>query len=171
MIRYICDKTDCDPALILCQKLVRRNRNSSRPLTFLSFKLNVPESLENIVTVASFWPTGITIKPFLANRQSDEQAGPPLVTSQHQNNRSTPRSSRRTVTPRRQSAPATKPYQQLPQQAVYSCPNNLSWPPFQSNQLTVPSIYQYMPLYRRMPEFTTSPIHLHNSNIQQSTMV
>ncbi|XP_038106562.1 pollen-specific leucine-rich repeat extensin-like protein 1 [Culex quinquefasciatus] len=46
--------------------------------------------------------------------------------------------------------------------AAYPYPHNLSWPPFHPNQLTVPSVYQYMPLYSRMPEF---------SNIQQSTMV
>ncbi|XP_038117203.1 uncharacterized protein LOC119769299 [Culex quinquefasciatus] len=53
------------------------------------------------------------------------------------------------------------PRQLSTQQTVYPYPPNLSWPAFHPNQLTVPSVYQYMPQYSRMPEY---------SNIQQSTM-
>uniref|UniRef100_A0A8D8CRF8 (northern house mosquito) hypothetical protein n=1 Tax=Culex pipiens TaxID=7175 RepID=A0A8D8CRF8_CULPI len=138
-------------ALIVCQKLVRKNRNANRPLTFLSFKLNVPESIENRITAADFWPEEVTIKPFLVNRQPPQQTGPPLTNLNQQNNHMPIRSSPRTVTPRRLHSHTVTPRQLSAQQTVYPYPHNLSWPAFHPNQLTVPSVYQYMPQYSRMP--------------------
>lgn len=68
LINYVTDKTQCDPSKILCTKLVRQGLNGKRQLTFLSFKISVPLALEKTITEESFWPAGVTIKPFLEDR-------------------------------------------------------------------------------------------------------
>lgn len=67
IVSYIKKLTNCDPSTIICKKLVGDN-GSRRALTFVSFKLCMPESIETIVTAENFWPAGVTIKPFLEDR-------------------------------------------------------------------------------------------------------
>lgn len=62
---FIALKCNCDPSLIQCFKLVRQKRENERPLSFLSFKIYVPEALESSITSSHFWPKGVTISPFL----------------------------------------------------------------------------------------------------------
>lgn len=73
IISFIVSKTKCDPTSIICHKLVRDNRNANFPLTFISFKLSVPATIESFVTTPHFWPTGISIKPFFARNTSNEK--------------------------------------------------------------------------------------------------
>lgn len=65
IIRFISGKCNCEPSLIRCHKLLRRNSKDMRPLSFLSFKINVPEFLEDSITSSHFWPKGVSISPFL----------------------------------------------------------------------------------------------------------
>ncbi|XP_058457040.1 uncharacterized protein LOC131434390 [Malaya genurostris] len=53
----------CDSSLIECLKLVRQSID--RPLSFISFKLRVPSDFENLITSPDFWPSGVSIAPFL----------------------------------------------------------------------------------------------------------
>uniref|UniRef100_A0A8D8FP97 (northern house mosquito) hypothetical protein n=1 Tax=Culex pipiens TaxID=7175 RepID=A0A8D8FP97_CULPI len=149
LIRYIQNKTNCDSARIICQKLVRRNRNSARPLTFLSFKISVPESIESLIVASDFWPEGVTIKPFLVKRQAAELIGPSSHNLPPLNNPVSPRSSR-TTTPRRRPAPTMVPNQ--PQHTARLYPYNLPLPFYHPNQLAMPHMNQYLPLYGQMPE-------------------
>lgn len=65
IIMFISKKCNCNQSLIRCHKLLRQDRDDTRPLSFLSFKLNVPESLESVITSKHFWPNGVSISPFL----------------------------------------------------------------------------------------------------------
>lgn len=69
VISYIAHHTNCDASQIVCHKLVRSN-DDSRPISFLSFKINVPQNVEQIILSDGFWPTGVSITPFLDRRSN-----------------------------------------------------------------------------------------------------
>ncbi|XP_058822642.1 uncharacterized protein LOC131684098 [Topomyia yanbarensis] len=52
LILYIVSKSRCDSNLIFCVKLVRQDREQERPLSYVSFKISVPTTLEGLLTVA-----------------------------------------------------------------------------------------------------------------------
>lgn len=62
---YVAAKTKCDPLLVSCFKLVRPERVDDMPLSFISFKISVPDAIESVILAPSFWPSGISISPFL----------------------------------------------------------------------------------------------------------
>ncbi|XP_058448996.1 uncharacterized protein LOC131428957 [Malaya genurostris] len=54
IINYVQYQTNCDRSQILCFKLVSQYQD--RPLSFISFKLSVPEAFEHEITAPTFWP-------------------------------------------------------------------------------------------------------------------
>lgn len=73
IVSFIVSKTNCDPSLISCHKLVRSNRDENIPLTFVSFKISVPAEIEAFITAPHFWPVGVSIKPFAVRNESSSQ--------------------------------------------------------------------------------------------------
>lgn len=65
---YVSMKANCRIDQVICQKLVSENRSNGPPLTFISFKLSVPEDIVPTIRSDKFWPEGIVIKPFLYQR-------------------------------------------------------------------------------------------------------
>ena len=65
VINFIANQANCDPGLINCLKLVQNQRRNDRPLSFVSFKINVPSVIEPLIMLPTFWPAGITISPFV----------------------------------------------------------------------------------------------------------
>ena len=61
---YIVSKLKCDPQEITCHKLVSSKRDSSKPLTFVSFKVGTTKKLAKKIVNKSIWPQGINIKAF-----------------------------------------------------------------------------------------------------------
>lgn len=78
VVRYIAHHANCDSNQIACQKLVRLS-DDSRPLTFLSFKINVPKQIEQVVLSGGFWPAGVSIAPFLDRRSNSRKPIGPRV--------------------------------------------------------------------------------------------
>lgn len=76
IINYITAKTECDRNEIICHKLVRKERNVNSPLSFISFKLSVPDCLYDLISTPNFWPTGVKISPFLDRRFQHKKAIP-----------------------------------------------------------------------------------------------
>ena len=61
---HIIEKLKCRPDHITCHKLVSSNRDSRRPLTFVSFKVGTTKKLAKQIVEKGVWPKGINIKPF-----------------------------------------------------------------------------------------------------------
>lgn len=68
IIQYVACKSKCSQNQIICHKLVSNKRNNNLPLTYISFKLHVPKSVESLVTSHDFWPKGVFITPFSAEK-------------------------------------------------------------------------------------------------------
>lgn len=66
--RFVSMRTNCNIDQVICQKLVSENRMNGPPLTFVSFKLSVPDDVIPSLSSTNFWPEGIVIKPFLYQR-------------------------------------------------------------------------------------------------------
>lgn len=79
IVSYISGKCNCDPSLIKCYKLVRQNREDNRPISFVSFKLSVPDSFESIVNSRSFWPKGVSSTPFLGRTAARRDLTTPRI--------------------------------------------------------------------------------------------
>ncbi|EAT44202.1 AAEL004403-PA [Aedes aegypti] len=68
IVAYISHKANCKPEHIRCLKLTRQINSES--LTFVSFKVSVPKSIEELISATEFWPIGITVSPFLERRSN-----------------------------------------------------------------------------------------------------
>lgn len=155
LVKYVSGKTNCDAKKIVCHKLVRQGPNGNRQLTFLSFKMCVPEDLEKNITEESFWPAGVTIKPFLEERSRST----PKTRARP---RSRPRTASglaptgRSVTPRPQISKINKNQQFTPQFIpVFHRPTAPFAP--QPQFLAQPQHYPTFPQYQLLPPMQNSP--------------
>lgn len=150
LVKYVSSKTKCDATKIVCHKLVRQG---SRQITFLSFKICVPQDFENAISEDSFWPAGVTIKPFLEERPRST----PNTRSRPQ---SRPRtalgsaSTGRSVTPRPKISKINQ-HPQLPPQFYPSFPRPITQIA-PTNFLPQPQHYPMLPHYQLYPPMLTS---------------
>lgn len=69
---YIHGKTGWDSNYFNCHRLTSGTRSDTRPLTFVSFKVTVPDSLDftSIITSNDFWPSFVSVEQFTLKRRS-----------------------------------------------------------------------------------------------------
>ncbi|KFB53643.1 hypothetical protein ZHAS_00021886 [Anopheles sinensis] len=60
---------------VIVRRLVRRDRDSTRPLTFVSYRVGVPVGLSEIALLPSTWPRGIAFREFYRSALDCSAAG------------------------------------------------------------------------------------------------
>ncbi|XP_052567664.1 mucin-19-like [Culex pipiens pallens] len=69
---YIQSRTGWSYDNFNCQRLTSESRSDSRPLTFVSFKVTVPDvvAFTNVITNSAFWPDFVSVDSFTSRRRS-----------------------------------------------------------------------------------------------------
>ena len=71
---FVIGKLKCSAELILCQKLISSKRDSSLPLSFVSFKIGTSKNLAKKILKKDFWPAGLVCKEFEDRSKNDNLA-------------------------------------------------------------------------------------------------
>lgn len=78
--QYLRETINADVNQIGCVKLIPKGKNINE-LTFVSFKLSVPNELVPLVSDTFYWPEGVEVREFLPkNDKSPLNVRPPAVT-------------------------------------------------------------------------------------------